>query len=637
MGTIDDYQLHESVSVACQLRTLAELRRRTAEAVARGVCPVVEIDLDLCALRPVFRTAAALRMVGAEFSIAEFVEPQSLPVLPGYSDEAWLAFVEQLRLVERYPGLRWVEGGRPLRTAGTPFARFHELYWTTEWLREDEPTPGLGGFVQAIEALGGRVVFLSGRWLDAQIAPSREALRRAGIAEPRLWIGNPWHETLVPPGERPLSDAAVKAWRQARIVREVGLPIAIIDDRQANRAAVAACHPHSVASVAIAIPGFTVDAAARAAPLRLSTFEHFSQTTDSPPVRPHMAQRYPGLGHGAPWRGEYAGLGKNGLPYLLPRVVPWIAGRSDRTGGMGQSVPSGWSDRTGSGPFAELAGEFPERTGFDRDAIEPPVSERAIATNGLSERALLDAAERTIPLAEVGALRRAFEEARRLAELGLAAPWPETDEAERSLWYSLVCAWLHSRDLEVLMEAIGFHVAAAGQHDLREYVDAREVRHLLLASEASERERLRRANYSDWIVNWARQLADGPVNVSFLNPSLLVDLCQWSPRQTKPQDAMDVHRLSDHHDGDGAERFDPIEAGINNLLHQREGRDGVRKEPVVSWAALREEAATETGASELSKNTAARQAVRDAIAIAPRLERAGWLTPWSWCEASTPQ
>ncbi|MFM7073833.1 MAG: hypothetical protein ACKO38_18770, partial [Planctomycetota bacterium] len=120
--------------------------------------------------------------------------------------------------------------------------------------------------------------------------------------------------------------------------------------------------------------------------------------------------------------------------------------------------------------------------------------------------------------------------------------------------------------------------------------------------------------------------------VSFLNPSLLVDLCQWSPRQTKSQDAMDVHRLSDHHDGDGAERFDPIEAGINNLLHQREGRDGVRKEPVVSWNDLRLQVATATGAFELAKNTAARQAVRDAIAIAPRLERAGWLTPWSWCE-----
>lgn len=124
------------------------------------------------------------------------------------------------------------------------------------------------------------------------------------------------------------------------------------------------------------------------------------------------------------------------------------------------------------------------------------------------------------------------------------------------------------------------------------------------------------------------------MNFSFLNPALLADLCHWSPDPGRPQDAMDVHRLSDHREGDGAERFDPLEAGLNNLLHQREGRHGVRKEPVESWAALQARLATETGATELAKNSAARQALRDAAALAPRLEAAGWLTPWSLAERS---
>src|SRR5262249_53982791 len=145
---------------------------------------------------------------------------------------------------------------------------------------------------------------------------------------------------------------------------------------------------------------------------------------------------------------------------------------------------------------------------------------------------------------------------------------------------SLACAWLHSRDMEILMGALGYHLSLAGVHDLREFVPAAEVRRLLLSDIPTDRERLARASYSPCLLAWARTLGAEPVAVSFLNPALLVDLCTWSSVQTRPQNAMDVHRLSDHHEGDGAERFDPVEAGINNLLHQREGRYGIRKEPV---------------------------------------------------------
>jgi hypothetical protein len=255
----------------------------------------------------------------------------------------------------------------------------------------------------------------------------------------------------------------------------------------------------------------------------------------------------------------------------------------------------------------------------------------------ITEEQALELFETTIPREELTALGEAYHTARELAALGLAAPWEGTSSEKRAsfekdLWRSLICAWLHSRDMEILMNALGFPRILAGIHDLRECVELDEVRSLLLSTSPVDSDRIRRANYSPWLVAWAKQLREEQVNVSFLNPHLLVDLCLWTPKRQGSQDAMDVHRLSDHHDGDGLERYDPIEAGVNNLLHQREGRFGVRKESVVSWGALRESAATETGSTDLSKNSASRKVLSQAIDTAEKLEASGWMTPWSVCE-----
>lgn len=592
--TGDRFILHDAVSVSVQLRTLERLRSRVTTAAAAGICPVVEIDLDLCAVRPATRTTSALAAVGTEFSIDEFQEPELLPALPGYSDEAWLSLIRQLDLPSRYPQWSWVEGDRAVRPDGSPFARFHELYWSTELLAEDEPTPGLGLFTEKVESLGGCVVFLSGRWLDEQIEPSLACLRRAGIQEPKLLIGNPWHETLVLDRNRSLSDSALKAWRQAEVRRRWGCPVAIIDDRETNRLAVLAANEQPVESVGIAIPGFTVDPIIDQAPLRLSTFEDFSQTIDGPPLRSHVRCRYPGLGNGMPWNGLYSGLGRNGLPYHLPRLVATTSPTNSK-----------------EAPFGELL--------------------RGHENLPLTEEAFLAMAERTIPPDECGAMQAALNEAHELAGEGLAAAWPTDSLAPRRLWFNLVCAWLHSRDIEVLMHALGYSIKATGIHDLREWVDAAEIRELVVPKSPTETDRATRSGYSEWIQRWARQLSNGVVNVGFLNPALLVSLREWTPHQDGPQDAMDVHRLSDHHEGDRGERFDPIEAGINNLLHQREGSYGVRKEPVVSWSVLRERVRSESGATALAKNSVARQAVRDACVLAHDLETLGQLTPWGLC------
>ena len=76
------------------------------------------------------------------------------------------------------------------------------------------------------------------------------------------------------------------------------------------------------------------------------------------------------------------------------------------------------------------------------------------------------------------------------------------------------------------------------------------------------------------------------------------------------------------------EFHDPLEAAVNNLLHQREGRHGIRREPVVPWRNLISRLATETGAEEVAKNSAARIAIRDLSAVAEKLEQSGILTPW---------
>lgn len=583
--------LHVFIPPAVQLRTLGRLHDAVRQGVAAGQTPVVEIDLDLCAVMPRHRTIRALARVADEFGIREWGKPEALPWLPGYSDEAWGVFLGGTQLPSRYPGCSWWIDGRLDRAPGTPFGRFHQLYWDVEGMAEDEPTPGLGRFVEEVEAAGGRVVFLSGRWLPDHVQPSRECLRRAGIPEPRLVIGNPWHESLVPPGAPRLGDAELKAWRQAEIVSRFGQPLAILDDRPANRAAVAGALRHPILSIAVAIPGFTCDPTTGGAPHRLSTFESFTTTIRTRPLRQHMARKYPSAGDGWDWAGEHAGLGKGGLPYVLPRMdlqpILFPQGRP---------------------PFEDWKGRASQA--------------------GPTEDVLLDAWSKTIPAGELDAITRAMADAKRLAADGLAAPWPAMANADNILRRSMICAWLHSRDVEVLMTAMGYPIAAAGVHDLRENVDAAEVRRLLLALDPHSQERVGRARYSPWLIRWAASLGDGPVNVGFLNPALLVDLCLWHPRRSGPEDAMDVHRLSDHHDGDGGERFDPIEAGINNLLHQREGRHGVRKEPVETWDQLALATATETGSEAMAKNSAARLALRDAIGLGRHLEAQGWLTPW---------
>ena len=435
-SALDEPRLSSNVTPATQLRTLRTLLVHVRRAAESSLSPIVEIDLDLTALMPVYRTRQALVVAGRAVGIEMFTKPEVLDILPGYSDEAWMSFVRNLDLETICPNIQWTDSvGGPNKDTSGPFAIFHEAYWKEE-LIEDTPTPGLGSFVHRVREVGGEVVFVSGRWLQAQVAPTLVCLRRAGIPEPKLVIGNDRHETLVPP-ERALSDAQAKVLHQQRI-RNFGTPVAIVDDRASNRAAIIEHVGVGVLGVAISIPGFTHDPATDNEALRISTFETFDTVLGESPFHPYVYERYRRLGAGLPWRGTYEGLGRNDRSYVLPRIYS-----SAESLGPGLFYP-----------FADLI--------------------RSYKSGTLDEGKLLELCTASIPSDELIKLEQCTCDAKHLAEQGLAAPFPEKEKTQT--FAALPNSFMASlpRDVELLMTTLGYRLAATGVHDIDERVAGRK-------------------------------------------------------------------------------------------------------------------------------------------------------------------
>jgi len=250
---------------------------RVAELRQRGEVAVVQVDLDLTSLLPVERTMAALRQVGAQYGIPEFQDPARLPVLPGYTNAAFDTFLTELGLRQKYPQVNWGDltgpdsGGAG---AGSLYGAFRGAYWSAAPVQSDVAAPGLLAFVRAVEAAGGKVVFVSNR--PGAAADSIASLRAAGIEHPILFQGAPPGATARPPaGVTWNRDQTVKAAQQEAIAR-IGRTIAVVDDRAANRDAIVEALGQAgaeVLSIAIAAPRFTADAKTKDTSLRISTFE----------------------------------------------------------------------------------------------------------------------------------------------------------------------------------------------------------------------------------------------------------------------------------------------------------------------------------------------------------------------------
>ena len=571
--------------MASQIETLQKVFQQIDEVVKAGhSTPVVEIDLDLAALMPVVRTSRALKAAAIKLGFQELADLG--PILPGYSDEAWIAFLTRNNLPILYPELHWLTSdGKPDKGQGTPFQHFHEAYWASDMLIEDEPAPGLCSFVQRVEAHGGRVVFISGRWLAEHISPTLACLKRAGIPHPALIIGNDQHETLVGRGKA-ISDAALKANRQMEVRARFGEPVAFIDDRPTNRAAVAQTLGPNLLSIAITVPNFTYDPENDLAEWRISTFELFNDVLGDPPRHEYLLNRYGSVGFGQPWLGMYEGLGANDQPYVVRRCVAGL----DR----------GWSEHLST--------------------VRPPYTAMSQRGGSIPEHDFLQICEETIPPEVLVTIDRVLDEASRLADSGLAAPFAASSVEYASLRRSLVASWIHSRDIETVMVSLGFPLAATGVHDIHELAPADEIKARILGPNS--------VHYSKWLLTWTEHLPScTQVDVGCFNPALSAGMWHWRPNG-RQEDAMDVHRLSSHHEGDRGERYDPLEAAVNNLLHRREGIYGIRKEPVESWSRLTEKLMLPSQVVALAKTGVAVGLYRDLIRFGPQLERQGYITPW---------
>jgi len=177
--------------------------------------------------------------------------------------------------------------------------------------------------------------------------------------------------------------------------------------------------------------------------------------------------------------------------------------------------------------------------------------------------------------------------------------------------------------MEVVMSAVGYSMAATGIHDMQECIPAEDV----IAAITQSLEQGNR--YSGWFLRWIQRLdRKGMVNIDFLNPNLTVGIWHWKEAVTMPQDAMDVHRLSSHHEGNGVSRYDPIEATVNNLLHAREGMYGVQKQSVMPWEAIERAILSQAESKQLAKSSWGGQFLRKTVPLVKSLESNGFIMPW---------
>ncbi|KAH3759992.1 ribose 5-phosphate isomerase, type A [Pelomyxa schiedti] len=271
--------LNPSVTAKEQSDAFKAVFDRIKEVVKTGVVPVVELDLDLTSLIPYERTVNALRQAGRDWDIEEFkTDPQRYTggILPGYAYEAWQGFVAQIPfIVSKYPHLKWTP---PSATEykwlprtdpnATVWSSFHIAFWgALNLMANDIPTTGLLNFINQVEKLGGVVVYISGRWLDVQLAPTVYALREIRSTEAdRLLFGNP--------DLAHVSDEQNKANKQPEIKVRFGLPVAVFDDRAHNLKAVNEACGNSLICVQMAIPGFSCAPNIAEARYKASTFEY---------------------------------------------------------------------------------------------------------------------------------------------------------------------------------------------------------------------------------------------------------------------------------------------------------------------------------------------------------------------------
>ncbi|MDZ4712866.1 MAG: LOG family protein [bacterium] len=205
-----------------------------------------------------------------------------------------------------------------------------------------------------------------------------------------------------------------------------------------------------------------------------------------------------------------------------------------------------------------------------------------------------------------------------LANKGLADKLPENKHLLRRAIY---LSWLHSRDIQLIMKAMGYSKSLEGVHDIEEYVLGIRLKESLKSA-------------SEWYLNYVTSLGDDEkVNIGFLNPHLTSSMYNWGTDKTGIQNAMDAHRLSSHHLGTPEAPIDYVERSVNFVLHHLPRENyGIRHEPQGDWINLEEKLSSDpsTKHDEIIQIIA-----RDAAIIMKNLEEEGKITPWQLLDTST--
>lgn len=256
----------ECIDDATQKNTMEKIFAKMKDSREKGQTPVIELDLDLTTFVPAARAMEGLKAAGKEFGITEFEDP-IFDLLPGYTREAWTAFISRNRLPQKYPHLEWL-GNKDGIGGSNVYSVFHTRFWDTELLHLDTLVRGLPEFIKKAEEMGAVVIFVSGRWKEEQFEPTREVLRKGNLEHVPLLIGNPKHD-----GTDVISDSEIKALHQKEIREKYGTPAIFVDDRQENRNAVLNANPGiDMLDIGIAIPGFTYDQETTGVDLKLTTW-----------------------------------------------------------------------------------------------------------------------------------------------------------------------------------------------------------------------------------------------------------------------------------------------------------------------------------------------------------------------------
>ncbi|MBI5145829.1 MAG: LOG family protein [Thaumarchaeota archaeon] len=178
----------------------------------------------------------------------------------------------------------------------------------------------------------------------------------------------------------------------------------------------------------------------------------------------------------------------------------------------------------------------------------------------------------------------------------------------------MILSWIHSRDIETIMESLGHPKELEGKHDIEEFVKAIHLKNRLGSTDPW---------YKDLILSFDD---NEDVNIGFFNPNFSGSLFNWGFNKMGTQNAMDAHRLSDHHLGTPENPPNLVEKAVNFVIHHLPREHyGIRHEPRGDWDNLEEVMAVD---HSTKNNPILRTIARDAAKMIKLLEEEGKITPW---------